>query len=503
MLHTTFLTAMIAIVAACFILSLRRNLFIALLTGLSIAFVLIGLVIFYAAPAYVQSLFRSFRLELVTPDDVLRTFAIVTFGLVVTTIAGMATARLAQSLPVAAMPSSSRKNYPALALVGIALALGIGFIGIALATIIDLARQIDAIPSFLSLRRELGRHYLFILGVFNLLPMATLYALLRRENGAPAWPFWLLYALSTIALVATFQKRPLIVFMALIAVVACILYWRRQQLTVATALRPWPLIRMAAILSVPVIALFCLYLVEQRYGFGPVWPAEQATEQAPMAKQPPVTAKLPSATQQPSAAKPAATTNTLVSSPPPVVKKQPRLTKTQRAGLALRSTVSRIFGRIAVSAVLVVHHIPHNGPHYGLANVGLLAKLKGQELYDPGAEVFSRYAQASRVRGSVATPAFIDFYGQFGWPGVAIGSALIGLVLGALQMLLQSVRNDFESHVFLLAAGTLTIFYLTQASIFRTALGYGGGIFLLSWVAFYGWRNFFGEKSWQASRSTA
>src|SRR5690606_456110 len=93
MLHTTFLTAMIAIVAACFILSLRRHLCIALLAGLSIAFVLIGLVIFYAAPAYVQSLFRSFRLELVTPDDVLRTFAIVTFGLVVTTIAGMATAR--------------------------------------------------------------------------------------------------------------------------------------------------------------------------------------------------------------------------------------------------------------------------------------------------------------------------------------------------------------------------------------------------------------------------
>jgi len=112
MLHTTFLTAMIAIVAACFILSLRRNLFIALLTGLSIAFVLIGLVIFYAAPAYVQSLFRSFRLELVTPDDVLRTFAIVTFGLVVTTIAGMATARLAQSLPGRAMPSSSRKSSP-------------------------------------------------------------------------------------------------------------------------------------------------------------------------------------------------------------------------------------------------------------------------------------------------------------------------------------------------------------------------------------------------------
>lgn len=481
MLHTTFLTAMIAIVAACFILSLRRNLFIALLTGLSIAFVLIGLVIFYAAPAYVQSLFRSFRLELVTPDDVLRTFAIVTFGLVVTTIAGMATARLAQSLPVAAMPSSSRKNYPALALVGIALALGIGFIGIALATIIDLARQIDAIPSFLSLRRELGRHYLFILGVFNLLPMATLYALLRRENGAPAWPFWLLYALSTIALVATFQKRPLIVFMALIAVVACILYWRRQQLTVATALRPWPLIRMAAILSVPVIALFCLYLVEQRYGFGPVWPAEQAAEQA--------------AEQDATGEKPLEPTWDTA--------QESDLSTIERAGLALRSTVSRIFGRMAVSAVLVVHHIPHNGPHYGLANVGLLAKLKGQELYDPGAEVFSRYAQASRVRGSVATPAFIDFYGQFGWPGVAIGSALIGLVLGVLQMLLQSVRNDFESHVFLLAAGTLTIFYLTQASIFRTALGYGGGIFLLSWVAFYGWQNFFGEKSWQASRSTA
>ena len=462
MLHTTFLTAMIAIVAACFILSLRRNLFIALLTGLSIAFVLIGLVIFYAAPAYVQSLFRSFRLELVTPDDVLRTFAIVTFGLVVTTIAGMATARLAQSLPVAAMPSSSRKNYPALALVGIALALGIGFIGIALATIIDLARQIDAIPSFLSLRRELGRHYLFILGVFNLLPMATLYALLRRENGAPAWPFWLLYALSTIALVATFQKRPLIVFMALIAVVACILYWRRQQLTVATALRPWPLIRMAAILSVPVIALFCLYLVEQRYGFGPVWPAEQAAGQDATGEKP--------------------------LEPTWDTAQESGLSTIERAGLALRSTVSRIFGRMAVSAVLVVHHIPQNGPHYGLANVGLLAKLKGQELYDPGAEVFSRYAQASRVRGSVATPAFIDFYGQFGWPGVAIGSALIGLVLGALQMLLQSVRNDFESHVFLLAAGTLTIFYLTQASIFRTALGYGGGIFLLSWVAFYGWR---------------
>src|SRR5690606_18225042 len=99
MLHTTFLTAMIAIVAACFILSLRRYRFIALLTGLSIAFVLIGLVIFYAAPAYVQSLFRSFRLELVTPDDVLRTFAIVTFGLVVTTIAGMATPALPSRFP--------------------------------------------------------------------------------------------------------------------------------------------------------------------------------------------------------------------------------------------------------------------------------------------------------------------------------------------------------------------------------------------------------------------
>jgi hypothetical protein len=449
-----------------------RNPFAVMFAVLYVVFVQVGLIIAFISPEYVRTLFSAFNLTAIGRIDALRTSAIVTTGLVIAI--GCSVALPAhQNSPAQTTAPRTEMGWPAIALLVLAVSVGIGFIGIAIWTAVSYVRMTGQFPHFLLLRQEVGDNYLFIVGVFNLLPMAVLYALLKSERDRRlSWLFWSCYTLATIALILTFQKRPLIIYLAMISIVAVVLYVRRKDLRIRDVARPRHVLRIGSIMSVPLIFLFALYYTEQNYGRGiqifeiPTVPVTAPSVKVPRADQP---------------------SPPVAFVPPPPLKPIVKAPMARRIATVLKSTLSRTLGRMSMSSLMLINYIPEMRPHYNLTNVGMLARITGRELYDPGTDVFAHFSKTKTiVKGSVATPALIDLYGQFGWTGVVVGSIFLGIGLTISMRLLDLARPNPDSYLFLLAAGGLGMFYLSQANIFRAAMGYGGAIFLLSWVVFYG-----------------
>jgi hypothetical protein len=145
------------------------------------------------------------------------------------------------------------------------------------------------------------------------------------------------------------------------------------------------------------------------------------------------------------------------------------------AGLAL----SRLLGRLALPTLFYTHYFPTYAPHYGFANLGLVAWLFGTPLYGDTPEVFSYFTGGRE--GSVAISSLIDMYGAFGWPGWLLGCLGLGIVLGLLDRWLAhrpATLGTILLHTWTLVA----VWYLTQASVARTLLGYGAVWWMLCWA---------------------
>ncbi|MBA3446876.1 MAG: hypothetical protein H0T56_04595 [Pseudaminobacter sp.] len=493
--HAAAITALTCTPIVIIYLTARRNPFVSLLALLYFVFVQVGLFMFFIGPEFVQARFGAFRLlENVDQSDILETSLIVTVGLVIIAACSM--------LPLPGEPAGPKPakigikpDYLSVTVLILGAVLGVAFIATVLIPAVGIAEETGSIPDFLTLRRSAGQDYLLILAVFNLLPMCALYLLLAAEsNRRLRWLFWSAYLLTTVALFFTFQKRSLIVHLALMAVFMVTLHVYRVGARNILSVKH--VARISAILTVPVIALGGLYFIEQNYGRG-VRISDAPIEQPapPPGKSAPPATTTPG--EKPAQAKPEKLPKVVLPSP---------LSKSMSIGrrifIAGRSVVSRTLGRMALSSVMLVAFVPEHQPHYGLSNVGLLANVQGRDLYNPGGDVFEHFKRRqTAAMGNISTPALIDLYGQFGWAGVVVGSVLIGIGLAVLSWLLRLVRYDRASYLFLLAAGGLAVFYLSQANIFRAALGYGGAIFLLCWAIFFrrsilhAWRLFRREQS--------
>jgi hypothetical protein len=145
--------------------------------------------------------------------------------------------------------------------------------------------------------------------------------------------------------------------------------------------------------------------------------------------------------------------------------------------------MTRTLGRLAFPATMYVDYYPDHHPYYGLSNIGMLASLTGNPAYLDTFDVFSHYSNTV-TRGSVAASVFIDAWGQAGFVGVVIYGVIVGLSLIAVTRLV-SLTEKPSSRAFLITAGMLFVFYLSQASIFRSLMGYGGLWFFLTWLVLF------------------
>jgi hypothetical protein len=141
--------------------------------------------------------------------------------------------------------------------------------------------------------------------------------------------------------------------------------------------------------------------------------------------------------------------------------------------------ILRVVGRLAMPAAMYVHYFPNVESHYGFSNIGLLSSLLDLPAYADTPVVFEYFTGSSN--GAVAASSLMDFYGAFGWFGWFVGSMLLGLLLYRLDLWLM--RLEFSGSTMLAVVFSfIFVYYLSQASVPRASLGYGGGVFLAIWL---------------------
>lgn len=141
--------------------------------------------------------------------------------------------------------------------------------------------------------------------------------------------------------------------------------------------------------------------------------------------------------------------------------------------------VSRVIWRLALPALMYVHYFPGIEGFYGLRNIGKLAMALDWELYLDTKAVFEYFAGKE---GTVASSALFDFYGAFGIVGWLLGACFLGSFLERLDEWLGGLEPT-GANALLTVFMLIFVLYLSQASLPRSLLGYGGIPFLLAWLA--------------------
>ena len=151
--------------------------------------------------------------------------------------------------------------------------------------------------------------------------------------------------------------------------------------------------------------------------------------------------------------------------------------------VTILSTIAawNIIGGLSLPSVMYVHYFPTIEPYYGLSNIKLLSNLLGFELYLNANRVYQYFA-LGKEEGALALSALMDFYGSFGLIGWFLGAALIGILLNRLDDYLARMQPN-GSKILLTIFMFVFAYYLSHASLANSLLGYGGGIFVLLWVA--------------------
>ncbi|WP_417746815.1 hypothetical protein [Rosistilla oblonga] len=138
---------------------------------------------------------------------------------------------------------------------------------------------------------------------------------------------------------------------------------------------------------------------------------------------------------------------------------------------------SRIVFRLATPGVMYAHYFPNVDGHYGFTNIGLFSKIFGFERY---ADTQAIFAYCGGDGGGTAVCTLVDMYGGFSFYGWAAGSVLIGILLSRLdQFLISLSRRRSVLSIAITAFAFLSVYYMSQASIFRTLNGYGALWFAL------------------------
>ncbi|MBN9655049.1 oligosaccharide repeat unit polymerase [Halobacillus sp. GSS1] len=139
---------------------------------------------------------------------------------------------------------------------------------------------------------------------------------------------------------------------------------------------------------------------------------------------------------------------------------------------------SRIIGRLSMPAIMYVHYFPSIEDFYLFSNIGLFSKVFQTDLFPDSKVVYEYFV--GEDNGSLAASAIIDFYGGFGILGVAIGCLVLGLLLRYVDYIFENMRPNITNKV-LQVYLLISVFYLSQASLPRTMMGYGAIFFIIFW----------------------
>ena len=288
------------------------------------------------------------------------------------------------------------------------------------------ARSAEEMDAAVELRRDAVSDYFVTLMIYSFCPavaIALLQKHLSRRRFSTGLLCFTVSALAAVSLTLTFQKRPLMVF-----IIALWFTWRHGKNYSFSHYRRAPLLRVvfrewqAGLIFVGI--LFCLY-----YFYMGFMAADEKNSDA------------------------VATVFDIIG--------------------------SRIIGRLSLPAAFYVDYFPSSHDFYWFTNSGLLAKLIGFAHFPDTQVVFAAYSSGP-VEGTVAASVFTDSYGQ----GGLLWTPVVGVVVAAALFVISNTASWLRPGASKLLFSTFAfifIFYLSQASLFRALLGYGGVIYILVW----------------------
>ncbi len=282
------------------------------------------------------------------------------------------------------------------------------------------------LSSFVNFRRDATSNYFLVLYIYNVLPATALLSLLwflERRGPFVFVAFSLIFVLASICLLMTFQKRPLLIFWGATGLTFSLYQYMRARANL-TKLNFYELAYgQKWIFLLLILMLFFFYYIYTGLRFD----------------------------------------NDFFSVLPAI----------------FQIILTRLIGRLSIPAAMYVDFFPDHHDFYGFSNVGLLSILNDGELFLDSKVVFANYT-ISNLDGSLAASVFIDAYGQGGFLMAAFYGFIVALVIFFMDYV--SYRSSAGvQRVFFVVSGFIFIYYLSQASLFRSAFGYGGVFYFMIW----------------------
>lgn len=403
----------------------------------TLLFSMVGIMAFPFFKPYFFLTFNSFKLELISDADIIKTQIIATVGFLSVLYSYVFGISLMYkrvkcinhfNISVNIKDNLSRVNFYTLTFGVLLFILIYLFIkrDILIIGILDglLGRQPEAI---LQSRAAITSSYIYTILIYNVLPFITIvsfYMSLERNRLMNKILFLILFFISFFLILALFQKRPLIIFMLSVLISGYVfkenLFPKKLKKIKSKKSRKRKYIMYLSFLFV---LLLVLYYSATTYQFQNVF----------------------------------------------------------EAGAKLSEIVlTRVFGRLSVPAFCYVHYFPEVNDYYYFTNIGLFSKIFGFEHF-PDTQVIFDYFSTVKVEGSMAINSVMDFYGAFGYFGLILGNLFLGLTLATLDTFLDKLEKNSINLIFIVFCFVFA-YYLSQASLARALLGYGFVFFVLTWI---------------------
>ncbi len=457
-----------AAAVALVLIAYRRLIFswsaLGVFTLANLVFVQIGVLSIPVFSDLVSVRFSTYKLGLLTDDDLKLTIILNVWGAGIVLAAYQMThfafdgERFLRKGPnlLNLDPSIDRLGFAPTRLLSIAAAALLGSLAYAATSAPLILGGIQALlagsqEGLLEARYQVSDNYVFILSVFNVLPfLGVAVQLVQRLHARPKLrTLAVLFNTCTAALLLiTFHKRPLLVFLCALLLANVVTTGARamsrpgrarsaESSSEAERRRRWPgAPRIASYVAIVFVILLVLYQLQTR--------AVTSVDDIQDAV----------------------------------------------VGIGTLSGIAAttILAGQAIPAVLLTHYYPALEPHYGLSNIGLIARLFGFDLYRPAYDAFDYFSvletdtpYVDRIEGSLASPALMDFYGAFGLVGWAFGAFALGIALNRIDRAMARLRPDAGRSLLAIFL-FVSAYYLSNASVANTLVGYGGAIFVILWL---------------------
>lgn len=141
---------------------------------------------------------------------------------------------------------------------------------------------------------------------------------------------------------------------------------------------------------------------------------------------------------------------------------------------------SRIFYRLALPGIMYTHFFPKIENHYGFNNINKLTELLSLNYYPDTIHVYNYFSKINND-GTLAINSIFDFYGGFGWLGWIIGCLYLGGFLFFIDYFLRKLNKNSLNITLVIFIFTFC-YYLSQATLSRSILGYGFIFFIITWL---------------------